>query len=264
MAASLAGHCALLLALTLAAPPFRVYSDSLVLRFRVETVSLRGGATGPVRLPRAHSRATRRAPPASHLRAPRQVDPLPAAVAEALPVVAIATDEEATRARAESEAPSDAVSKVHADGEFDFVIWDPHPPVDGPGGRALLRCSPVGTVYIAPGESQEWVLRYCVPAPAVRARPNQLVIELDVPAMGTPPYPRLTVVPRTAPASDRVLLVHGFLTAEGGFRALQPVRVADAEVLSAIEPYLQQWRFRPAMRSGVPVESEVLLVVPTR
>lgn len=143
------------------------------------------------------------------------------------------------------------------------MIAHPTLPPDMPGGKPLLRGTPVYTVYIKVGSQQpEWILRYCVPVVPAKAVSGGNVIQLGNPAPVKAPYPRITVVPPVEATRDKLTILHGFLTEKGQFRSLQAVRAEDEVLLARLEPLLSQWEFRPAMRDGVPIEIEVLLVLP--
>jgi hypothetical protein len=118
----------------------------------------------------------------------------------------------------------------------------------------------VYTVYLSVGTGREWILRYCAPN-SVKTVQSENVVVLDNPTPIRAPYPRVTVVPAISQATAEAVL-HGFLTAQGMFRALQAVNKADTLLLSRMEPYLAQWEFRPATRDGQPIELEIILVVP--
>jgi hypothetical protein len=162
-----------------------------------------------------------------------------------------------------SEAPLPSIRQVHPDnGVFDVVVAHPSSPPDGPGGKPLLKGMPVYTVYLNVGRQAEWILRYCVPGSAPRTSAGGNIVQLGNPAPVTPPYPRTTVAPSLDGSRDKMAILHGFLTVQGQFRSLEAVLPEDQTLLSRMQPLLSEWSFRPATRDGVPIEIEILLLLP--
>jgi hypothetical protein len=147
-------------------------------------------------------------------------------------------------------------------GAFDVVVAHPSAPPDIPGGKFQLKGTPVYTVYLNVGSNREWILRYCATTPAEQPRATGNVIQLGNPAPIAPPYPQFTIVPPGDGNRDRIAVLHGFVTNKGQFRSLEAARVEDESLLQSIESHLAQWLFRPATRDGVPIEVEILLLLP--
>jgi hypothetical protein len=153
--------------------------------------------------------------------------------------------------------------QVHPEnGQYDIVVSHMSRPPELPEGSKLLRGSPIYTVYIRVNARQEWIMRFCTSSSSAGTRTSGHVVTLENPAPLTPPYPRISVVPQLEEVRDKIAVLHGFLTKEGRFRALQAVQAEDQPLMTHMEPFLAKWEFRPATRDGVPVEIEILLVFP--
>ena len=57
-------------------------------------------------------------------------------------------------------------------------------------------------------------------------------------------------------------MVHGYLGTTGSFRDLRVLGDVGGEIGSLLIPLLEEWTLAPASRDGVPVEIELLLVIP--
>jgi hypothetical protein len=148
-------------------------------------------------------------------------------------------------------------------GAFDVVVAHPSAPPDVTTGRFRLRGTPVYTVYLNVGTKPEWILRYCATnATEQPSQGNGNVVHLGNPAPIAPPYPQVTVVPPRDGNRNKIAVLHGFVTNKGQFRALEAARAEDEALLRTLEPLLGQWLFRPATRDGVPIEVEILLLLP--
>jgi hypothetical protein len=149
---------------------------------------------------------------------------------------------------------------VHPEnGTFDIIVMQTSSESDE--DTAVLSGRPVYTVFLKVGASAEWILRYCVPNASNVARVTATGVELTDSRPVKPPYPRLTTAPMGAHRAS--LILHGFITAQGKFRALCAVRSGDEEAARLIAPHLNQWDFRPASRGGRPVEVEIVLIIPS-
>jgi hypothetical protein len=146
-------------------------------------------------------------------------------------------------------------------GVFDVVVVQPSP-LDGLiESSGLLSGRPVYTVYLNVGAPKEWTMQYCVPNDNLQTSAN--TIQLGNPAPVKAPFPRVTLLPPAdfLPKTARTIL-HGFLNDTGLFEELRAVSTEDGDVGALLAPFLHEWEFRPATRDGVPIEIEILLVVP--
>lgn len=159
--------------------------------------------------------------------------------------------------------PGPPVRIIHADNsEFDVVIVQTA--VTDAEVRTSLQWEPVYTAYLDSGSPKNWVLHYGLPGTAA-AKPNARVITLEAPAKVAGPAPRVTVFPPQEFLLRQLTrtLLHGFITASGQFRELSPVKAEKWELARQLLPLLEEWRFRPAMRNGEPVEVEIVLGIPS-
>jgi len=151
-----------------------------------------------------------------------------------------------------------------SNGNFDVVILQSVTRDDLPGGGGTLSGNPVYTVYLSVGDAREWLLEYCIPA-SVNSRASSYQVNIDDPGAVSAPYPLLTVIPRNAfelPHPQHIVL-HGLLSAAGIFHEVKAPDTESALVREVL-PLLSQWQFRPALRDKVPVEVEILLIIPPR
>ncbi len=171
--------------------------------------------------------------------------------------------------RAGPPVPATAIPSLGArrivyppDGKFDVVLIQATPEEAFGLQGGVLSGNPIYTAYIPIEEAGEWVMQYCIPAaPPDSSERGTRIVQLGSPAPLVAPYPKVAVVP---PAEllppDRRLPVHGFLSAEGRFERLRILgdEPGPEDLLAA----LREWQFRPATRDAVPVEIEVLLIIP--
>jgi hypothetical protein len=168
-----------------------------------------------------------------------------------------------TAPAASGEKPGVARIAHPPNGTFDVVVMQAQAVDDLPESKARLSGSPIYTVYLEVGDKKRWLLEFCAPRDTKATSSFEVYIESGAADEGlTPPYPISTAVPdaifrnRPKPA-----IFHGYLTASGRFRNLE-ARDANPALAAELNPLLSEWRFRPAGKNKVPVEVEVLLVVP--
>jgi len=162
-------------------------------------------------------------------------------------------------------ASADAFTRIihPVNGNFDVVITQSARD-DTPEFANLLKGNPVYTVYLQVGDKKEWVLEYCLPAQEnSRNSINQLYVENVEPL--SPPYPITTVIPSSLTFSEQPssIILHGRLTVTGDFRNIEDCSLGNP-TRPQLAPYIEQWRFRPALKNRTPTEVEVLLVIPAR
>ncbi len=147
---------------------------------------------------------------------------------------------------------------------FDVVVVGSSAADGIPGSAGVLSGKPVYSVYLRVGGPREWMLQYCIPNQGGEADVldgNAITITNPTPVQA--PHPRLTVVPPPSllPPGRRVM-VHGYLAKSGSFRDLRVLGDESGEIGSLLIPLLEEWTLVPASRDGVPVEVELLLVIP--
>jgi len=147
------------------------------------------------------------------------------------------------------------------DGTFDVVVTQSGGPSEVLGAASGLSGSPVYSVYLHVGDEREWVLTFCQAA-IQESRNSRYQVYVEAPAPISPPYPVHTAVPNSIIGELRSapLTFHGFITAAGVFRDMAPVQSGrSSQQLAAT---FEEWRFRPARKDKLPVEIEVLLILP--
>jgi hypothetical protein len=157
------------------------------------------------------------------------------------------------------------IRTTHAsNGNFDVVILQSVRRDDLPEVGATLSGNPVYTVYLSVGDAREWLLEYCIPA-SVNPRANSYMVNIDDPGVVSAPYPLATAIPKSIfelPHPKNIVL-HGLLSATGALHEVKAPNMDNALVHDVLL-LLSQWQFRPALRNKVPVDVEVLLIIPPR
>lgn len=151
-----------------------------------------------------------------------------------------------------------------ANGNFDVVILQSVSRDDLPDAGASLSGNPVYTVYLKVGDEREWLLEYCIPASG-NTRASTYQVNIDDPGVVSAPYPVATVIPRNVLElqHSKHIALHGLLSTTGVFHNVTAPDMEDPLVREVL-PLLNQWQFRPALRDKVPVEVEILLIIPAR
>jgi len=149
-----------------------------------------------------------------------------------------------------------------SNGNFDVVILQSVTRDDLPDVGGMLSGNPVYTVYLSVGDAREWLLEYCIPA-SVNSPAGSYRVNIDDPGGVSAPYPLSTVIPRKVfeLPHPRNTVLHGRLSTAGILRDVKAPNMENALVREVL-PLLSQWQFRPALRDKVPVEVEVLLIIP--
>jgi len=194
---------------------------------------------------------------AAHASAGPEPRPLSSADAAALAALNL------TRSLPAADA-APAVTRIQhpTNGKFDVVIMHSAASDGLPDITGMLSGNPIYTVYLAVGDRREWLMEYCLPSHgATSSNPYQITID-DSGAL-LPPYPISTVIPNSilGQPHSRHIVLRGVLTAAGSFTDLKPADLNNP-IARQVLPLLAQWRFRPAFRDKVPVDVEVLLVIP--
>jgi hypothetical protein len=151
-----------------------------------------------------------------------------------------------------------------SNGNFDVVILQSVARDGLPAVGATLSGNPVYTVYLSVGDAREWMLEYCIPASA-NSRTSSFMVNIDDPGVISAPYPLSTAIPKSileSPHPQNIVL-RGLLSAAGALREVKALNMDNALVRDVLS-LLTQWQFRPALRNKVPVEVEILLIIPPR
>lgn len=151
-----------------------------------------------------------------------------------------------------------------SNGNFDVVILQSVARDDLPDVGGTLSGNPVYTVYLKVGDEREWLLEYCIPA-SVNSHASTYQVNIDDSGVVSAPYPLSTVIPRDVVElpHPRHIVLHGLLSASGVFRNVVGLD-SENPLVREVLPLLSQWQFRPALRDRVPVEVEILLIIPAR
>jgi hypothetical protein len=113
------------------------------------------------------------------------------------------------------------------------------------------------SVYVQVGLTKNWTLQYCLPA-STETTPAERKAHLE------PPWPFDIVRPKLSPADvpANAIVVHGMVSKAGRFESLSVVYPGHFAYASFLLNILRRWQFRAATQDGVPVEVEIVLVIP--
>ncbi len=171
----------------------------------------------------------------------------------------------ATTAHSPDPGENGVIRMTHpSNGNFDVVILQSVARDGLPAVGATLSGNPVYTVYLSVGDAREWLLEYCIPASA-NPRTSGFMVNIDDPGVISAPYPLSTAIPKSIldlPHPQHIVF-RGLLSAAGALHEVKPVSTDNALIRDVLS-MLSQWQFRPALRNKVPVEVEILLIVPPR
>lgn len=113
------------------------------------------------------------------------------------------------------------------------------------------------TVYVHAGQPKNWILQYSLTRAADAASGGEA-------ARPDAPWPFKMVVPQDATGglNANALMIHGFVTADGRFEALNVVAPQSYPRQELMLSSLRKWEFRPASQNGQATRVEVLLIIP--
>jgi hypothetical protein len=138
----------------------------------------------------------------------------------------------------------------------------------GGGGLRIfgvLHGDKIYTVYFSmPGKN--WILQYCAHENATQVDTASRVVQIHIQPPLAPPaaieqfdFHRPTEQPDPPPA---IIILHGIIHEDGS--------VSDLAVLQGLDPIsnaaacaaFSRWKFKPALRAGIPVAVEILVGIP--
>ena len=125
-----------------------------------------------------------------------------------------------------------------------------------PEAAGVLTGKIIYTVYLQTGKGKNWILQYCLPAEAERARG----VKGSVAALEAP-WPFVILRPSSDKLRGDYTLVRGIVNVNGRFEQLALVTPDEAAKKDLLDP-LAQWEFRPASSDGKPTPVEILLIIP--
>ncbi|MGC2163717.1 MAG: hypothetical protein WA634_17550 [Silvibacterium sp.] len=138
-------------------------------------------------------------------------------------------------------------------GQYGMVVVGASPQESYPETADLWTGRMVYTVYLQSDTAQNWILQYSRPRssenkPGDGSRPD-------------PPWAYDMMRPNLSAYKD-VVLVHGFVNADGRFERLSVSYPPDFIETDLLLRALKKWEFRPAMNEGQPLTVEILLIIP--
>lgn len=141
-------------------------------------------------------------------------------------------------------------------------------PVGG-GGLHVFNVLKGGKIYtiFLPMPQRNWILQYSmVKNPDIEKKPQSRGVTLKIDFGIVPPAvdkrfdfhrPALTAEQR-----KNMIILHGFIGADGTVQNLTVYRGVQSVANQAAEAAFKKWKFQPAVRSGKPIPIEILLGIP--
>jgi hypothetical protein len=138
----------------------------------------------------------------------------------------------------------------------------------GGGGLPIygvLHGEKIYTVYF-PMPGKNWILQYCAHQDKPQVDPASRVVRIQFGPPVTPPAaieqfefhrPELP-----ANSAKTMIILHGVIHADGSVGDLAVVQGLDPTSNDAARSAFSRWKFKPALRAGVPVELEILVGIP--
>jgi hypothetical protein len=138
----------------------------------------------------------------------------------------------------------------------------------GGGGLRLfgvLHGNRIYTVYFPmPGKS--WILQYCAQTSPAHIDTSSRVVQIHFDPPLTPPaaieqfdFHRPTSPPD---AANSMIILHGTIREDGSVGDLAALQSYDPVSSAASRAAFSRWKFKPALRAGVPVALEILVGIP--
>jgi hypothetical protein len=140
----------------------------------------------------------------------------------------------------------------------------------GGGGLDVYGALPCGKVYtiFLPMPGKSWVLEYCAHqgGEIKSAQPAGGVVQMEVGLL--PPtadqqfdFHRLTVPEKDA---DKLIVLRGLIDKDGSISEVHVFQGVQPEMDAVAALAFSNWKFKPAMRSALPISVDVLVGIPVR
>jgi hypothetical protein len=140
----------------------------------------------------------------------------------------------------------------------------------GGGGLDVYGALPCGKVYtiFLPMPGKSWVLEYCAHqgSDVKPAQPSGGVVQMEVGLL--PPtadqqfdFHRLAVPEKDA---DKLIVLRGLMDKDGSISEVHVYQGVQPEMDAVAALAFSNWKFKPAMRSSLPVSVDVLVGIPVR
>jgi hypothetical protein len=115
-----------------------------------------------------------------------------------------------------------------------------------------------------PGKS--WILQYCAHEPAAQVDASARVVQIHIsPPLAPPAAIEQFDFRRPQAPSDAgqpMIILHGFIHEDGTVSDLAALEGSDPASNAAACAAFSRWKFKPALRAGVPVALEILVGIP--
>jgi|SRR5215469_5812200 len=136
----------------------------------------------------------------------------------------------------------------------------------GLGVYGVLNCSKIYTVFL-PMPGKNWTMQYCAAEPASKSTPtapSSLAIQWGDAILPPEPESKFDFRRLSVPADkrDKMIVLKGVLKPDGAVTDLQVYRGITVQMNEAARLALSQWKFKPALRHGVPVPVQILIGIP--
>lgn len=136
----------------------------------------------------------------------------------------------------------------------------------GLGVYGVLNCGKIYTVFL-PMPGKNWTMQYCDASPSSTpppAKSNSLAIHWGDVILPPEPESKFDFRRLSVPADkrDKTIVLKGMLGPDGAVTGLQVYRGVTPEMNEAARLAFSGWKFKPAIRHGVPVPVQLLVGIP--
>lgn len=138
----------------------------------------------------------------------------------------------------------------------------------GGGGLRVYGALHGGRIYTVyfPMPERSWILQYCIHEKPAPSASTSGAVQLQIQPPITPPAAidqfAFHRPPAPQGAAQAMVVLHGFISVEGSVNGLTVLEGGDPMSNAAGLAAFARWKFRPALRAGVPVELEILVGIP--
>lgn len=136
----------------------------------------------------------------------------------------------------------------------------------GLGVYGVLNCGKIYTVFL-PMPGKNWTMQYCDASPSSApppAKSNSLAIHWGDVILPPEPKSKFDFRRLSVPADkrDKTIVLKGMLGPDGIVTGVQVYRGVTPEMNEAARLAFSGWKFKPAIRHGVPVPVQLLVGIP--
>lgn len=165
--------------------------------------------------------------------------------------------------------PPDAIFPVHWDSPLRkrrTIVATGSIGGGGLGVYGVLNCPKIYTVFL-PMPRRNWTMEYCDTSPAPKpasAASGSLAIEWGDAILPPEPASKFDFhrLPVPLEKRNKMIVLKGILQPDGSVTELQVYRGVTPQMNEAAKLAFSRWKFKPAIRHGVPVPVQLLIGIP--